>query len=193
MSEAKQFLINQLLAKRRILALMTLLLGGAVTWGIVNTSIDSTFSAILSEDDPDREEVEKVRKDFPPSTVVLFAFLSTGGDVFNFEMLHAMEDLTNRYIEVESAVSVGSLLNRRLNAVDADRFNRDYLIPELSTLTQDDLNSIRKIALSDEALTKISQYGPPQNRASPAANAKTINKLKVRASPGQAENSCTRR
>lgn len=149
-----QFLINQLLAKRYLLTLMTIILGSAVTWGILNTSIDSTFDSILSEDDPYREEVEQVRKDFPPSTGVLFAFLSTNGDVFNFDMLHAMEDVTNRYIEVESAVSVGSLLNRRLNAVDADLFDRDYLIPDLTTLTRDDLNNIREIALRDEDLTK---------------------------------------
>ena len=149
-----QFLINQLLAKRYLLTLMTILLGSVVTWGILNTSIDSTFNSILSEDDPYREEVEQVRKDFPPSTGVLFAFLSTNGDVFNFDMLHAMEDVTNRYIEVESAVSVGSLLNRRLNAVDADLFDRDYLIPDLATLTRDDLNNIREIALRDEDLTK---------------------------------------
>ncbi|MEE8303371.1 MAG: MMPL family transporter, partial [Candidatus Tectomicrobia bacterium] len=149
-----QFLIDQLLAKRYLLALMTILLGSTVAWGILNTSIDSTFNSILSEDDPYRAEVDQVRKDFPPSTGVLFAFLSTSGDVFNFDMLHAIEDVTNRYIEVESAVSVGSLLNRRLNAVDADLFDRDYLIPDLSTLTQSDLNSIREIALNDEDLTK---------------------------------------
>ncbi len=149
-----QFLIDQLLAKRHLLALLTLVLGGAVTWGMLNTSLDSTFNAILSEDDPYRQEVEQVRKDFPPSTSVLFAFLSTSGDVFNFQMLHAMEDLTNRYSEIESAMTVGSLLNRRLNAVDADTFDRDYLIPDLATLSEDDLNSIREIALADEDLTK---------------------------------------
>ena len=148
------FLINQLLSRRYILALLTILLGGVVTWGVQHTSIDSTFNAILSEDDPYREEVEQVRRDFPPSTSVLFAFLPSQGDVFNFQMLHAMEDLTNRYIEIESAVSVGSLLNRRLNAVDADLLDRDYLIPDLSSLTQEDLNAIREIALNDESLTK---------------------------------------
>jgi len=149
-----QFLINQLLAKRYLLALMTILLGSAVTWGVLKTSIDSSYNSILSEDDPYREEVEQVRTDFPPSTSVVFAFLTTSSDVFNFEMLHAMEDLTNRYTEVESAISVGSLLNRRLNAVDADQLNRDYLIPDLSTLNQADLLRIREIALADEDLTK---------------------------------------
>ena len=149
-----QSLTNQLLAKRYILTLLTVVLGVGVIWGAVNTTIDSTFQAILSEDDPYKTEVDQVRKDFPPSTGVLFAFLTEEGDIFNFDTLHAMEDLTNRYTEIESAVSVGSLLNRRLNAVDADLFDRDYLIPTLSNLTQDDLDEIKSIALNDEDLTK---------------------------------------
>ena len=147
------FLINQLIVKRHILTLLTIVLAGTVSWGIRDTTIDNTFNGILSEDDPYREEVEQVRKDFPPSTAVLFAFLTTDG-VFNFQALQAMEDLTDRYIEVESAVSVASLSNYRLNAVDAEQYDRDYLLPALSALSQDDLQRIRDIALNDEDLTK---------------------------------------
>ncbi len=149
-----QFLIDQLLARRKALALLTLFLGGVVAAGIQHTTTDNRDNALLSEDDPIRAEVEQVREDFPPSTAVLFAFLPPSGDVFGLDVLHAMEDLTNRYSEVESAVSVGSLLNQRLNAVDADRFDRDYLIPDLATLTQDDANGIRDVALADDLLTK---------------------------------------
>ncbi len=148
-----QFLIDQLLAKRFSLALATFVLGGIVTWGLLNTSLEATYSSILSEDDPYREEVDQARKDFPPSTSVLFAFQSTD-DVFNFESLKAMDDLTNRYTEIESAISVGSLLNRRLNSIDAEKYDRDYLIPELSTVTTEGLDQIRAIALHDEDLTK---------------------------------------
>ena len=153
-----QFLIDQLLAKRFALALLTLALGSVVTWGMLKTSLDATFGSILSEDDPYRKEVDQTREDFPPSTSVLFAFQPSpdqaNADVFSFEALHAMDDLTNRYAEIESAISVGSLLNRRLNTVDAERYDRDYLVPDLSTLTQADLNAIRQIALNDEDLTK---------------------------------------
>jgi predicted RND superfamily exporter protein len=146
-------LIEHLLDKRYLLALATIALGGAVAWGTLTTSVDATYNSILSEDDPYKAEVDQARIDFPPSGRVLFAFQSSG-DVFNFDSLHAMEDLTNRYTEIESALAVGSLLNRRLNDVDADRLNRDYLVPELATLSTDDLNSIRQIALNDEDLTK---------------------------------------
>ncbi len=149
-----QTLINQLLEKRYFLAILTIIVGGMISWGARYTSIDSSFNSILSEDDPYREQVDQVHKDFPPSTSVIFAFISPGEDVFNFDTLHVMEDLTNRFDEVESAVSVGSLLNRRLNAVDADIHDRDYLVPELSTLTDEDMSSIKKIALQDENLTQ---------------------------------------
>ena len=126
-----QFLIDQLLAKRFALAILTLALGSIVTWGMLKTSMDATFGSILSEDDPYRKEVDQTREDFPPSTSVLFAFQSSpdqpNADVFSFEALHAMDDLTNRYTEIESAISVGSLLNRRLNAVDAERF--EFVLP----------------------------------------------------------------
>lgn len=148
-----QSLITHLLSKRYALALITIVFGSVVVWGMQHTTMDATYNSILSEDDPYKEEVDQARRDFPPSTSVLFAFQTTD-DVFNFQSLAAMEALTNRYTEIESAISVGSLLNRRLGAVDADRYDRDYLIPDLASVTDEDLDVIRGIALSDEDLTK---------------------------------------
>ena len=147
-------LINQLLSWRHPLLILTLVVAGFTAMGIQYASVDNTFRAILAEDDPFREEVEKVREDFPPSTAVLFAFMARDGDLFNFEALRAMDELTNRYSEVNSAVSIASLSNRRLNAVDANEQNRDYLLPELSQIGEEDLPGIREVALNDEDLVK---------------------------------------
>ncbi len=148
-----QLFIEEILSKRYLLALLTLILGSVVTWGMFSTSMDASYQSILSEDDPYRAEVEQTKLDFPPSTSVLFAF-ETNTHVFTFDALQAMDDLTHRYMEVESAISVGSLINRRLNTDDADTFDRDYLLPELSTLTQRDLETIRHTALNDKDLIK---------------------------------------
>ena len=147
-------LINFLLSQRYMLAALAIVLGGAISLGALKTTIDSSDDSILSEDDPYRLEVAQVNKDFPPSTSVLFAFMSPEGDVFNRDMLQAMQDLTDRYTDVESAVSVASLINHRLDAVDADIHRRDYLLPELDELTAQDLVKIREIALKDEDLTQ---------------------------------------
>ena len=147
-------LINFLLSQRYLLATLAIVIGGTISLGALKTTINSSDDSILSEDDPYRLEVAQVNKDFPPSTSVVFAFMSPEGNVFNMDMLQAMEDLTDRYTDVESAVSVASLINRRLNAVDADIHKRDYLLPELNTLTARDLVNIQEIGLADKDLTQ---------------------------------------
>lgn len=146
-------LIKVLLDYRYLLAIATLILGGLVSWGIQFSQMDATYNSILSEDDPYKMEVDQAREDFPPATSVLFAF-QTDTDVFNFPALQAMDALTERYSEVMGAVSVGSLMNYRLNAEDADRYERDYLLPDLAEVKTQDIEQIRSIALADEDLTK---------------------------------------
>jgi uncharacterized protein len=149
-------IIDFLTNRRQILGILTLIFGAIIAWGMQYTSIDSSSNAILAEDDPYWEEVQEVDRDFPPSSGVVFAFMPKDGNIFSRNALFAMEELTERYTEIDSSVAVGSLINRRLDAVDADIYNRDYLIPDISGLDQADLDQIREIALADEDLTKTS-------------------------------------
>ncbi len=149
-----QSLIDQLLTRRNWFAALSVLLAVAVAWGARFTEIEAGYQAILDESDPYRPEVLEVQERFPPSTSVLFAFMPASGDVFNAGTLGAIEALTDRYGEVQSAVSIASLVNYRLDAVDADKYNRDYLVPGLAGLSADDYRQIRAIALGDESLTK---------------------------------------
>lgn len=147
-----QTLIQLLLDKRYFWAGLMLLISAGVCWGLQYTTLDSTPRSILSEDDPYKAQVDQARLDFPPSTSVLFAFQHPDG-VFNLPTLQAIDDLTSRFTEIDSAISVGSLLNRRFNDGDAKRYGRDYLIPLLSEVTEADLSELRRIALADEDLT----------------------------------------
>ncbi|MEQ9450428.1 MAG: MMPL family transporter [Pseudomonadales bacterium] len=148
-----QILIERLIGWRVALAVLTLLVGVAVGWGIQFTTMDAGYSAILSEDDPYKVEVDEATEDFPPSTSVLFAF-EAKPDVFTHRALAAMNELTERYSEVDGAIAIGSLLNRRLNDAHAERYDRDYLVPALDGLTEADLAQIRALAVDDEDLTK---------------------------------------
>ena len=148
-----QTLIDLLLNRRHLLGVLTVIIGGAVSSGITMTGIDPSYDAILDEKDPYRLEVEEMETDFPPSSGVLFAFMPKNGDVFTVQGLQAMEELTERFSEVEFAVSVSSLINYRLNAVDADHLNRDYLIPDIATLDAAGLAEIKVTGLADEDLT----------------------------------------
>lgn len=146
-------LIAFLLERRHWLAVLSLLICTAVIYGTTYTELDATDSAILSEGDPYKAEVDRVRADFPGSRGVLFVF-EASPDVFSRKVLNAMEDLTQHYTEINSAIAVGSLMNRRLNESDAKRYNRDYLFPVLEQLNDADIAEIRRIALADDDLTK---------------------------------------
>ncbi|MEM7100207.1 MAG: MMPL family transporter [Pseudomonadota bacterium] len=148
-----QYITDFLVDRRVPLAIFTILLGAAVIWGMNFSTIDATYTSILSESDPYKEEVDQAREDFPPSTSVLFAFESSP-DVFNMPALGAMDDLTARYTEIEGAISIGSLINRRLNAVDQEKYDRDYLLPELGALAEGELEIIKDIAIHDEDLVE---------------------------------------
>ena len=144
---------DKLISARYFLALTTILVTIFMSVGTQFTKMAGTDETLLSEDDPYREEVKLAREDFPPTTGVLIAFESPQG-VFNLETLNAIAELNRRYAEVNFAVSISSLINFRMNAVDQETYSRDYLIPPLEGLSKEDLLDITQIALSDEDLTK---------------------------------------
>ena len=51
--------------------------------------------------------------------------------MFNCEALQVMEDMTDSVIEIEAADNVASLSNYKLNEVEAQQHERDYLLPAL--------------------------------------------------------------
>lgn len=146
-------LIDILINRRWWLAAFTALISAIVISGVRYIELDATDGAILSEGDSYKVEVDRVRADFPGSPSVLFVF-EHSPDIFNRATLNAMEDLTRNYTEIEGAVAVGSIMNRRLNESDANRYDRDYLFPVLESLTDAGIIEIRAIALADEDLTK---------------------------------------
>ena len=149
-----KFIIDLLLEKRNVLALVTLVFSLFVAVGIGDTRMEATSKSLLSDSDPFKLEVEMAQEDFPPTTGVLFAF--EADDIFALESLQAMEALTQRYSEVKSAIAVNSLLNQRFNDSDQKIYGRDYLIPELDGLTASDTAKVREIALNDEDIVKNS-------------------------------------
>jgi len=145
---------HALVKRRSLLAVLTIATSIGVGWGVTKTSIDPRSDAILPEDDPYAAQVEAVEADFPRNRSALFTFIAPDGDIFNREALTAMEALHARFGEVQSAVAVGSLVNYRLNPVDETQYGRQYLLPPVDSLSDDELAQVRDIALADEDLVK---------------------------------------
>ena len=134
------------------LALAVFSLNGA---GLLqDREFDASDRAVLAESDPYKAEIEETQADYPSTPNVTFVF-EAKPDIFTEDGIRAIQALSQRFGEIDAAVSAGTILNHRLNPVDQAKYGRDFLFPDPSTLDEKDLQQIREIALADENLTGL--------------------------------------
>ena len=107
-----------LVRKRLWLSALTIAVGIFIGLGIPQTEMDNSTNAILAQNDTYKPEIAQAKLDFPSSPSILFAF-EGDPDVFTVDTLAAIESFNERYMEVDSAIAVGSLLNYPLNDADS--------------------------------------------------------------------------
>ena len=134
-----------------VVAVLITIIGG---WGIQFTRFDGTNESLFAEADEYKAEVDQARLDFPSSAPSLGMAFEVDGDIFNLRTLTAIDALTRRYIEIDSAIAMSSILTYRVSEADKEILGRSYLFPDLDGVTEADLQQIKAIALNDEDLTQ---------------------------------------
>ena len=137
--------------KVAVVALLVTIIGG---WGVQFTRFDGTNESLFAEADEYKAEVDQARVDFPSSAPSLGMAFEVDGDIFNLRTLTAIDTLTRRYIEIDSAIALSSILTYRVSEADKEILGRSYLFPDLDGITEADLQQIKTIALNDEDLTQ---------------------------------------
>ena len=137
--------------KLAVVALLVTIIGG---WGVQFTRFDGTNESLFAEADEYKAEVDQARVDFPSSAPSLTMAFEVDGDIFNLRTLTAIDELTRRYIEIDSAIALSSILTYRVSEADKEILGRSYLFPDLDDITEADLQQIKTIALNDEDLTQ---------------------------------------
>ena len=137
--------------KLAVVALLVTIIGG---WGVQFTRFDGTNESLFAEADEYKAEVDQARVDFPASAPRLTMTFEVDGDIFNLRTLTAIDELTRRYIEIDSAIALSSILTYRVSEADKEILGRSYLFPDLDDITEADLQQIKTIALNDEDLTQ---------------------------------------
>ncbi len=137
--------------KLAVVALLITIIGG---WGVQFTRFDGTNESLFAGADEYKAEVDQARVDFPSSAPRLLMAFEVDGDIFNLRTLTAIDTLTRRYIEIDSAIALSSILTYRVSEADKEILGRSYLFPDLDGITEADLQQIKTIALNDEDLTQ---------------------------------------
>ena len=137
--------------KLAVVAVLITIIGG---WGVQFMRFDGTNESLFAEADEYKAEVDQARVDFPSSAPSLGMAFEVDDDIFNLRTLTAIDALTRRYIEIDSAIAMSSILTYRVSEADKEILGRSYLFPDLDDITEADLQQIKAIALNDESLTQ---------------------------------------
>lgn len=137
--------------KLAVVALLVTIIGA---WGEQFKRFDGTNESLFAKADEYKAEVDQARVDFPSSAPRITMAFEVDGDIFNLRTLTAIDELTRRYIEIDSAIALSSILTYRVSEADKEILGRSYLFPHLDDITESDLQQIKTIALNDEDLTQ---------------------------------------
>ena len=110
--------------KLAALALLITVIGG---WGVQFTRFDGTNDSLFAKADEYKAEVDQAREDFPSSAPRLMMAFEVDGDIFNLRTLTAIEELTRRYIEIDSAIAMSSILSYRVSESDKEPVSYTHL------------------------------------------------------------------
>ncbi|MCF2858940.1 MMPL family transporter [Pseudoalteromonas sp. SMS1] len=143
-------------AKRKILALMSLVLFAVTLLGFQNFKISSDYKSFFYDDDPNMIVFNKLQDTFNKSDNIFIAIRPKQGDVFTPEVLKVIEQITEESWLVPFSKRVDSIVNYQYTWVDGDDLLVQGLFDSPAQLSASDIEKRRQIALQQpEILHKI--------------------------------------
>jgi len=110
----------------------------------------------FSKDNPQLQALEALEVTYGRTDNVSFALAPKDGDVFTGETLRAVEELTRDCWQMPYSSRVDSLTNFQHTWAEQDDLIVEDLVPNAGSLTDADIERIRKIALSEPQLVDLS-------------------------------------
>lgn len=139
-----------LVARRRMMLLVSVLLGALCGAGILFTSFNTSVGELLSENDPFIDELADMEALFPSSLTITFALAAptdSGAGVFDQQTLAALRNLDQLYRDLPGATRLSSLLSYRSPQRNFVLFERPF-----EQYSNQELTGLRELALGDPLL-----------------------------------------
>ncbi|ANG62497.1 hypothetical protein A8C75_08350 [Marinobacterium aestuarii] len=135
---------------RILLVSLVLILG--VGFGGSRLTVESGIDVFFSEDDPNILADRELKRAYGREDNVLFVIDTRGGDIFEASNLSSVQIITEKSWLMPHSKRVDSVTNFLYPEVDGDDIVIDRLVEEAGSLTSEDRQRIKGIALSQQAL-----------------------------------------
>ncbi len=134
-----------------ILALMLLIVAGAGV-GAKNLFFNNDYRIFFNKDDARLKAFESIQDTYTKNDNVLMVFAPKDGKVFTPKYLAAIEDITKRSWQTPYSIRVDSLSNYQHSESVEDDMSVANLYENGASLSSDELQRIKKIALNEPLL-----------------------------------------
>ena len=144
--------INFILRRRWHVLVLSMLVTLMAVAGLPGLTVSSSYRVLFGEDNPDLLAFDSLQDTYSASRSALIAVSAGDETVFTRETLAAMEKLTEAAWQTPHSVRVDSLTNYSHSEAVGDDLFISPLVEGADSLTDDELDRIRSIALSESEL-----------------------------------------
>ena len=145
--------ISLIVSRRWLTIALSLLVVLALAAGAARiAAVDVDVRNHFGTDDPHIVALEKLEATYALSDAALVAVAPQNGRVFTRETLVAIEELTERLWQTPHATRVDSITNHSHSEGREDELIVESLVDDASSLSDEDIERIRKIALDTEEI-----------------------------------------
>lgn len=110
------------------------------------------YRQFFSEDNPQLLAFEEMQNTYSKSDNVMFVIAPDNGDIFTYETLALVEQLTEQAWQVPFSSRVDSLSNYQHTVAEDDDLIVADLVVDANSLSQADLSTVREVALNEPLL-----------------------------------------
>ena len=143
----------ELIMKWRVFTiLMTLTLVGIAGSGLRFLEFTADYRAFFEKENPEFQALEMLQNTYTKYDNLLFVLSPSDRNVFTQKTLESIEWLTQEAWKIPHAIRVDSITNFQYTEAQSDNFSVHNFVRNPQTLSNDDLKSLRTIAVSDPLL-----------------------------------------
>ncbi|MCW9013943.1 MAG: MMPL family transporter [Gammaproteobacteria bacterium] len=117
-----------------------------------NLVFKSDYRVFFSKENPQLNAFENMQNTYTKNDNLLFVITPKNGRVFTPETLTAIQDITQQAWQIPHSIRVDSITNFQHTYAEEDDLIVDDLVAEPSSLNQDDLFYVQKVALNEPML-----------------------------------------
>ena len=148
-------LFGEWVIKHRVIVIvLTLIVVGVAASGLRHLGFDNDYRAFFKKGNPELIAFNEVENTYTKSDNVFILIAPNKGDVFQPTVLGLIEEMTQESWQMPYSRRVDSLQNFQNTYAEEDDLVVEDLYEEANNLTAEDIQRLKKVALSDPLLFK---------------------------------------